>query len=59
MGQHNRESVREYAARLHGKTDWCGMTVTYSRADCDQNTSYSNDVILTQLLQGLKIREFR
>ena len=30
MGQQNRDTVREYAARLFGKTDWCGLAVTCS-----------------------------
>ena len=59
MGQHDRETVREHAARLPGKTDWCGLAVTCSRADCDTKNSYANDIILTRLLRGLKTREFR
>ena len=39
MGQHDGESVRENAARLHGKSDWCGLTIECSRAGCDQKTS--------------------
>ena len=36
MGQHDRESVREYVARLRGKTDWCGLTYACSAAGCEQ-----------------------
>ena len=42
---------------LCGKTDWCGLAMTCSRAGCGTKNSYTNDVIRTQLLWGLKTRK--
>ena len=50
--------MREYAAKLQLMTDWFGLEVTCSQAGCDQKVSYANDMLLTQLLRGLKTREF-
>ena len=56
MGQHDRETVREYKARLGGRLTWCGLVVACSRAGCDHKVSYANDLIFNQLLLGLKTR---
>ena len=47
-------------SQAEGKTDcdWCGLKVFCSGADHGQEVSYPNNLILTQLFQGLKTREF-
>ena len=41
MGQHDGETVRKYATRLGGKTDWCGLEIPCSWSGCDQKNSYA------------------
>ncbi len=57
--QGHGEGARAFCARLRGKAVTCEFEVTCSKDGCDQKTSYADNMVRHQLLNGLSSVEIQ
>ena len=59
MSQSPEEPIRAYASRLIGTAELCDLLITCSKAGCNQQTSYRDEMVLQALLRGMHYKDIR
>ena len=59
LNQDRDEPVRSFLARLKGCASTCKLTVKCTSVGCDEDVSYSENVILHALVKGLSDSEIQ
>ena len=53
MSQTPGEPIRAFTSRLIGTADLCDLSISCSKSECNQKTSYRDEVVLQALLKGM------